>query len=86
MEILAEISCLNKKNHAFIAYSDLLKNLKRNNTLCEEVKMRLKETIADYGTVNEKVAEKISCKLLIKASDITLNIYSSIFEKGFLFK
>ena len=37
--------------------------------------------IAEYGTSFEKLNEKGKNKMVIKAKDIPLNIYTSIYEK-----
>lgn len=78
--LITESSCKNKKNHAFIAYSELLKNLKRNTNLCEEIKLKLKEIIKEYGTSSEKTIKNYSNNLIIKANDINLIVYKSIFK------
>jgi len=81
LQYIIEISCQNKKNQAFIAFSEILKKIKRNRENCEE-NLRIKEVIADYGTSNEKNQEKNSDNpTKIKAIDIPLNIYTSIYEK-----
>jgi len=37
--------------------------------------------ISEYGTSFEKINEKGKNKMVIKAKDIPLNIYTSIYEK-----
>ena len=77
---IVDISCKNKKNHSFLAFSEVLRKFKKNIKNKDHAS-KIKEMIAEYGTSFEKLNEKGKNKMVIKAKDIPLNIYTSIYEK-----
>jgi hypothetical protein len=63
-----------------LAFSEILRKYKKNNKNTHE-HSKIKEMISEYGTSFEKINEKGKNKMVIKAKDIPLNIYTSIYEK-----